>query len=248
LVKYQITTPEQVTFHYTVAGPFARCMAWLTDQVIIWIGYIVIVSVFAKLGGSLAIAFIVLGIFILDFSYFTWFELRWTGQTPGKRRFGIRVVSSRGAKLRFADVLTRNLMRPIDLLPFGMALGGTVCFVDRWHRRLGDTLADTIVIRDDIRELPQAIAGEKSRVNTFQIDPAVRTRILTRVSRPERDLILDLAIRRDQIDPTAREELFAQAATHFRATLALPADVDYLSDEQTVVNLAMVIQDAKFTG
>ena len=61
-------------------------------------------------------------------------------------------------------------------------------------------------------------------------------------------MILDLAIRRDQIDPTARQELFAQAAAHFRGSLALPEDLDYLSDEQTVVNLAMVIQDSKFTA
>jgi hypothetical protein len=197
---------------------------------------------------SIGLILLILGIFILDFGYFVYFELRWAGQSPGKRCFGIRVISARGTGLRFADVLLRNLLRPIDTLPFAMAVGGTVCFIDRWHRRLGDMVAETIIIRESKRELPQAMAAEKSRVNSFQIDPVLRGRILARVDRPERDLILDLAIRRDQIDPDARQALFARAAAHFRARLGLPPDIDYLSDEQTVLNLAMVIQDAKFSG
>ena len=246
--KFKITTPEQVSFHFTVAGPASRCMAWLTDQCLIWVGYGVIVFAFARLGSSLGIALIILGIFILDFSYFVYFELRWQGQSPGKRRFNIRVISARGTQLRFADVLVRNLMRPIDTLPIAMVLGGSVCCVDRWHRRLGDLVADTLIVRDVKRALPQAMAAEQARVNSFAVDPVLRMRILTRVSRAQRDLILDLAVRRDQIDPAARQSLFASAAAYFRQSLALPTDVEYLSDEQVVVNLALVIQDAKFTA
>jgi hypothetical protein len=120
--------------------------------------------------------------------------------------------------------------------------------IDQWHRRLGDLGADTIIIRDTRRSLPQALAGEKTRVNTFQTNAALRNRILTRITREERDLIMDLALRRDQIEPAIREQLFSQAATHFRARFALPEDLDYLSDEQTVLNLALVIQDAKFAA
>jgi uncharacterized RDD family membrane protein YckC len=246
--RYQITTPEQVAFHYTVAGPVARCMAWLTDQFLIWVGYAAILFAFAGLGQTFGNIFIVLGIFILDFSYFVYFELKMAGQSPGKRWFGIRVISARGTQLRFADVLIRNLMRPIDVLPFAMLLGGGICCIDRWHRRLGDMVADTIIIRDISKALPTAMATEKARVNTFAADAMIRARILTRVSRPQRDFILDLSIRRDQIDPAARQALFAQAATHFRSQLGLPENLDYLSDEQTIINLAMVIQDAKFTA
>ena len=246
--KFRITTPERVSFHFTVAGPIARCLAWLTDQLFLWIGYLIIAFTFAQLGSPLGYALMLLGIFVLDFGYFIYFELRWAGQTPGKRRFQIRVISARGSRLRFADVLVRNLMRPIDMLPFAMVLGGSVCIVGRWHRRLGDLVADTIIIRDVRRTLPQAMASEQSRVNTFQIDPALRNRILIRVTRPQRDLILDLAIRRDQIDIAARQALFSEAAGYLRNELALPENVDYLSDEQVVVNLALVIQDAKFTA
>jgi len=248
MIKYRITTPEQVTFHYVVAGLVSRCLAWLTDQMLIWAGYIIIVVVFSKLGNTLGIALIILGIFVLDFSYFTFFELYWAGQSPGKRWFKIRVISARGTKLRFADVMIRNMLRPIDLMPYGMVVGGTVAMIDTWHRRLGDFVADTIVVRVTQQILPAALANEKTRVNTFQADPALRSRILTRVTVSERDLILDLALRRDQMDPAVRGELFGLAAGHFRKRLSIPDDLEHISDEQVVVNLALVLQEAKFAG
>jgi uncharacterized RDD family membrane protein YckC len=248
LLKYQIITPEQVSFRYTIAGPVARCMAWLIDQLIIWMGYVIIVLLFARLGGHFGMALILLGIFLLDFSYFTLFELRWMGQSPGKRLFQLRVISSRGSKLRFTDVLVRNLMRPVDLLPYAMVVGGITSLVDRWHRRLGDLVADTIVIRNTRQTLPKSLANAKTRVNSFQSDAGLRNRVRTRATRDERDMIMDLALRRDQIDADIREQLFAQAAAHFRSRFDLPQNLDHLSDEQTVVNLALLLQDAKFTA
>lgn len=249
MTKYRITTPEQVTFHYAIAGVVSRCLAWSVDQLLIWCGYAAIIFAFASLGGGISIALIILGIFILDFSYFAFFELYRAGQSPGKRLFRIRVISARGQRLRFADVIVRNTMRPVDALPFAMVVGGCCAAVDRYHRRFGDLVADTIVVRDVRHVAPQALAAEKARVNSFQSDAAIRNRVLTRVTRDERDLILDLALRRDQIEPAVREELFARAAAHFRGRLALPHDlVDHLSDEQTVINLALLIQDAKFAA
>ena len=38
------------------------------------------------------------------------------------------------------------------------------------------------------------------------------------------------------------------AASHFRRRYALPEDLEHLSDEQTVLNLALVLQSARFTA
>ena len=248
MLKFRITTPEQVAFHYAVAGLVSRCLAWLLDQFLIWAGYLAIILVFSAAGGAIGMALIILGMFVLDFSYFVLFELYWAGQSPGKRLLKIRVISTRGSRLRFNDVLVRNLLRPIDQLPFAMLLGGATALIDPLHRRLGDLAADTILIRDASRALPQSLANEKTRVNSFQADAALRGRVLTRVSREERDLIMELALRRDQFEPAVREELFGCAAAHLRARFALPADLDHLSDEQTVINLALVLQESKFTN
>ena len=247
MARYRITTPEQVHFHYEMAGLMTRAMAWVVDQVILWALRLVVFFSLAR-SGYLGFALICIGIFLVDFGYYVWFEFRWAGQTPGKRRLGIRVKSARGGKLRFADVMMRNLMRPLDTLPYANLLGGVVAFLDPLHRRLGDMVAETLVVRDARVRLPEALQQQQSRVNTFQMDPATRNRILARVTREERDLILDLVARRDALDPTVREELFGQAAGTFRTRYGLPEGLDYLSDEQTVVNLALVIQGMKFTG
>jgi uncharacterized RDD family membrane protein YckC len=246
--KFQIITPEHVAFHYDVAGLVSRGLAWLFDQMMIIIIDIAIIFAFNRVGSGMGQAVIILCMFLVDFSYFTAAELYWMGQSPGKKLFRIRVISSRGSKLRFADVLIRNLLRPVDLLPWAMAVGATTALIDTWHRRLGDLVADTIVVRDTRKPIPQAMAAERTRVNSFQSDPAMRNRILSRVSREERDIIIDLALRRDQMESSVRQQLFSSAADHFRSRLSLPEDLIHLSDEQTVINLALLIQETKFTG
>jgi len=247
MAKFRITTPEHVHFHYETAGLLTRAMAWTVDQLLI-----VALKMGAAMGlgrfGVLGVALIFVAWFLIDFGYYTFTELRRAGQSPGKRLLHIRVMSANGANLQFADVLIRNLMRAVDTLPIAMLVGGVVAWIDPLNRRLGDLAAETLVVRDARRSLPQAMLRQRSRVNTFQDDVAVRNRILTRVTREERDLILDLMVRRDDLAPEVREDLFRQAAERFRARYSLPEDLEHLSDEQTVLNLALVIQGMKFSA
>ena len=240
--QYRITTPEQVTFRFEVAGLATRAMAWLLDQVLAWAIRLGIVLGLAQ-AGEAGIALILLMLFLVEFGYYVVFELWWGGQSPGKRALGIRVVSASGATLTFPDVMIRNLLRPLDTLPAAMALGGVTAFLDRYNRRLGDIAADTLVIRDARPILPQALVAGRGRDNSFRADPAVRTRILARVTREERDLMLDLMHRRDELEPAHREALFQEAAAYFRTRYGLPEGLEHLSDEQTVLNLALVVTE-----
>ena len=244
--RFRITTPEQVYFHYEAAGLISRAMAWWMDQLFVWLARIAVVMVMATAGGYLAFVLILLGFFLLDFGYYLFFEIYWAGQSPGKRMFRIRVVSSRGGKLRFADVFIRNLMRPLDTLPLFMTLGGLVAFFDPLHRRIGDFAAETMVVRDLHVRLPETLLAQRARVNSFEEDPVLRSRIFARVTRDERDLMLDLMLRRDDLDPGTREDIFSQAAAYFRQRYALPEDLEHLSDEQTVINLALMNQRSWF--
>jgi len=246
--KLEITTPEQVVFRYETAGLVSRALAWLFDYVIIIACEIAFVLLFARFGGAVGAMLIYISVFVMDFSYFTFFEIYRSGQTPGKQFFSLRVISAHGRRVRFNDALIRNLLRPLDNFPLLMVVGGTLAFFSRHHRRLGDFAAETVVIRDVKRTLPQTLTAQKSRVNTFQSNRALAQRIMTRITREERDLVLDLALRRDQLDPPIRETLFAEAAAYFRDRFSLPQDLDHLSDEQTVMNLALLVQDAKLTG
>ncbi|MDH5678911.1 MAG: RDD family protein [Nitrospinota bacterium] len=244
MARYRITTPEQVVFHYQTAGLVSRAMAWLLDQLFITIFRLVAIYALSE-GGNFGYTLILLVFFILDFFYFTIFELYWAGQTPGKRYFGIRVISASGGKLGFNETFMRNLIRILDSLPGVMTLGGIVALLDPYGRRLGDMAADTLVAVDSTRPLPSESVAVAGRVNTFQEDPVIRARILNRATRDERDLIFDLTVRRDELDPEAREELFRRAGAMIRKRYNLPSDIEHLSDEQAVLNVALTLEAAR---
>lgn len=257
--RYRITTPEQVNFHYETAGLVSRAMAWMIDQAFINAARIIVAVALAcggsgaalrsGLGTTLAATLVLLGFFLIDFGYFTYFELQWDGQTPGKKALGVRVIPSLGGRLRFPEVFLRNIVRTLDTLPIGMFLGGVTAMINPMGRRLGDLAADTLVVRISNNTIPaELLQKHRGRVNTFQDEVGLRNRILARVTREERDLILDLTMRRDELEAGAREEIFTRAAGHFRRRFGLPTDLDYLSDEQTVVNLALVLQGATLLG
>ena len=75
--------------------------------------------------------------------FFEFLSLR----TPGKRMFGLLVVSLRGGKPRFAAVFVRNLMKPVDLLLSMMLVTPLLMIFTPLHQRVGDLLSHTVVVR-----------------------------------------------------------------------------------------------------
>lgn len=157
-----IDTPENVAFNYEVAGIASRCLAGAIDTFILLIIQIIVyLTLFAVLGvtvGELSIEdesasswiIAILGLvgFALFWGYYIFFELRWNGQSPGKRRMHLRVVRTDGMPITFSESLIRNLVRLVDFLPVYYGLGLTVMFVNSQARRLGDMAAGTLVVRD----------------------------------------------------------------------------------------------------
>ena len=72
-----------------------------------------------------------------------------SGQTPGKRVVGIRVIKVGGYSLRFLDVLLRNLMRFVDFLPVFYGVGAASLLVTSRCQRLGDVVAGTLVVHQE---------------------------------------------------------------------------------------------------
>jgi len=102
--------------------------------------------------------FVILG--FSEFLYFGYFEWRRNGSTPGKKRAGTKVVMAGGHRLTSSAVLIRNLFRPIDMLPPVWI----VPLLDRKHRRIGDFVAGTVVVRQaqmGTRELKQPLSQQK---------------------------------------------------------------------------------------
>ena len=67
------------------------------------------------------------------------------------------MVHANGTPVGFTASLIRNLMRTVDALPVGYALGFFSCAIDPQARRLGDLVAGTLVVHADRRRHDDAI-------------------------------------------------------------------------------------------
>ena len=150
-----IDTPENLTLAAEVAGIGSRCIAAMLDYLILGIVLFVLVIAFgSSLTGVLdgesswTLAILVLIQFLLMTFYHLFFELIWNGQTPGKRRVGIRVVKDTGMPVSSAAILIRNFLRLFDFLPLAYGFGLIAFFFSGKTQRLGDLAARTIVIYD----------------------------------------------------------------------------------------------------
>lgn len=130
----EVVTPENIAFHYRLAGPFRRLAALLLDYglrvgayfalIILTILLFTLVAAFIPAVGGLvrslsaiAVAAYIVGWFALDWFYGGFFETYWNGQTPGKRIFGLRVLTIHGEPINGLQAVLRNVLRYVDLFP-----------------------------------------------------------------------------------------------------------------------------------
>jgi uncharacterized RDD family membrane protein YckC len=160
-----ISTPEQVAFHYEMAGIGSRFVASLLDHLIIGLVLLLVncaiisllPAVFAgqvsgsdeaAAGAYLVIAALILVSFAIIWGYFVIFEILWHGRTPGKRAGKLRVLRRSGQPIGAGEAVIRNLVRLVDILPGFYGIGLLCMFIDKDARRLGDFAANTIVVRE----------------------------------------------------------------------------------------------------
>lgn len=142
-----VVTPEGVVLQLRAAGPVPRALAWLID-VAIRIGVMgAAATLFAALGKA-GMGFYLITLFAVWWFYPVVFEALWKGRTPGKRALNLRVVAGNGGPLGWQAAFTRDLLRVVDMLPLFYATGLVASLLDPWGRRLGDMVANTLVVHD----------------------------------------------------------------------------------------------------
>jgi uncharacterized RDD family membrane protein YckC len=159
-----ISTPDNVTLEFELAGLGSRFCAYLIDGVLIGVLIVaVVVAMFFMPSGlyffraalkarstwlaSWNFALLIFFVFLITWGYYVLFEGLRRGSTPGKRKMGIRVVRDDGLPIGFREAALRNLVRAADMLPPPASLlGGVVMLFDPKGRRLGDMLAGTLVV------------------------------------------------------------------------------------------------------
>ncbi len=241
----QVKTPEGVTFSLLLAGPIARFLAWIIDFAcvgVIMAAANVGIRLTEIVSADFASAVAVISYFLISIGYAIFCEWRYKGQTLGKRLFFLRVMDVQGLRLQFSQIVIRNLLRFIDSLPVCYLVGGLSCLLSPCFQRLGDLAANTIVIREPRVGRPQLELILFNKYNSLREYPHLVARLRKRTSPLEADISLEALLRRDELDPAARIELFAEIAAHFREITPLPQEVtDGISDEQFVRDVVDVL-------
>lgn len=240
-----IQTPEGITFTLRLAGPMTRCLAWLVDLVIIFVLLnIVSIAVFLLnvISPDVANAFAILVYFILSIGYAIATEWFWNGQTVGKRVLRLRVMDVQGLHLKFNQIVIRNLLRFVDSLPATYLVGGTACFLSKKSQRLGDMAANTIVVWNPKVSEPDLTQILSDKYNSFRDYPHLIARLRRDASHVEAEMALQAILRRNELSPLDRVELFGNIAAHFKKITAFPQQAfDGLSDEQYTRNIVDVL-------
>ncbi len=140
-----VETPEGIDLVLHPAGLVPRALAFAVDLAVR--GAILLLS-FLVLGqfGELGLGLASLLFFLVTWWYMVLFEVLNQGRSPGKQLLGLQVVHDDGTPVGWAASLTRNLLRVVDLLPFGYTLGILSCLAHPLFKRLGDLAAGTLVI------------------------------------------------------------------------------------------------------
>src|SRR6266545_4020465 len=149
--EYSVLTPERVSLQYDIAGIGSRGAAAIIDTVIQLAALFVILAAIGAtaLIGSvlnvgrdgpgaalLLLALYVLAVFAVTFGYYMLFEIVWSGQTPGKRALGVRVIRENGYPIRPVDAVIRNLVRVVDWLPATYGVGLIAMLLNKRSKRL----------------------------------------------------------------------------------------------------------------
>jgi uncharacterized RDD family membrane protein YckC len=132
-----------------VAGVGSRVLAGILDGIlqmviqVVWLFALIFLAGLAGLSGPVVLVGFFAGSFLVDWAYFAGTEIAMHGRTLGKKAVGLRVVTRGGGSASAGQLLTRNLVRVVDLI-----VGIPLMAIDPLSRRLGDRLAGTIVIHD----------------------------------------------------------------------------------------------------
>jgi uncharacterized RDD family membrane protein YckC len=248
-----IETPEGVVFSFELATPVTRSLAWAVDTAAsIAIAYAAARA--CAIGGVLsadwANALGVLLYFVISIVYCIVLEWRWSGQTVGKRLLGLRVIDEQGFRLQLPQVVLRNIMRLIDAPPPLLYLiGGIAALVSRKGQRLGDMAANTVVVRERRRQLPDLEQIAPARYNSLLAYPHLAARLRSLASPEAVGMTVRAVSRRDGYEPMARVDLFRELAEYFRALVSFPeAALEGLTDEQYLRSVLRVVYGATRTS
>ena len=208
----EVETPEHVVLDYEIAGIGSRAMAAFMDMgiLMLWgLALLVLAITFSAGAGDSTWFLAIYGIvwFASSWGYFVFFEGLRGGQTPGKRRVGIRVVRDTGHPISVGAAAIRNLLRIADFLPPPYLLGALLVGIHPRAKRLGDLVAGTVVVWD----------RPSSRESVTRVEPTALAEVggVAELTEEEYRLLVDFLARAETLEPAASRRLGAQLVQRF---------------------------------
>jgi uncharacterized RDD family membrane protein YckC len=188
-----------------------------------------------------AIGFSLIGYFIVYWFYGAIFETYFNGQTLGKRWTKLRVLTTDGHSIDGVQATLRNFFRLLDIAPvvpistflateeqttiaiptclFGMIM----MTLSSKYQRVGDLVAGTIVINEQISRAPSLVTFSDPRVpDLAALIPAGFV-----VSASLSKAIADYADQRRHLPPQRVGEIASHVARPLLQRFGLPADTNY---------------------
>ena len=232
--RLKIDTPEQIALELPLAGIGSRFLAVAVDTVLqsaLYLAGVLTLMVGPRIGGGLPSLLRLMGpalgilfMFCVYWGYFAFFEIIWSGRTPGKRIARIRVIKESGRPINVYESIGRNVLRAIDFLPVMYGLGVVVMMLNRHSRRIGDFVAGTVVVYDTATD---ALAPD------WRAAPgrAASNAPMTRVSAEELRLIETYLQRRFDLDPLVRDAMAEQIAGRITENTGVGREPDQSVDE-----------------
>ena len=212
---------DNIRLDLPVAGIGSRSLAAFLDYLVVialaFLWVFVVALLMIPLSPAWAPALMIIGWFLLEWGYFAGMEIATGGRTLGKMAVKLRVVTAEGGSPGPGPLLTRNLVRSLDLV-FGLLL----MVLDPLSRRLGDRLAGTVVVHDRPPEpvpvlgrvppgwgprelaLVEAFLARAGTLDDVAASWEMADRILDRIRRDAPELLEGLDTRNDPIGSIRR--------------------------------------------
>ncbi|MBD3883058.1 RDD family protein [Phormidium tenue FACHB-886] len=242
--RVKILTPESVELELLLAGIGSRALALLIDYTVLFLalaGFWFILGVFAnqllsyleQTGSDYSStptwlgAVALLGSFLIFAGYFIFFEVRWQGQTPGKRIAKIRVIRDDGRPVQLTQAALRSLLRPIDDSLF---IGAFLIFFGKREKRIGDWVAGTLVVQEERPQTQTQVAVSDAAQRLATELPQLTD--LTQLQPDDFAVIREYLQRRPFMEPKAKSELSLKLARQVRSIVHLEAVPEGLASDQ----------------
>ena len=188
--QYQVTGPFRRVFAYGLDILISLAAYSAVVALISLICIFVILPIATWLGGAALFELVLgtlygmisIGYFIIYWFYGAYMETYFNGQTLGKRITNMRVIATDGHAIDGVQATLRNFFRFLDLMPFvpiaailqldfqlpnlvpTCLFALIVMMLSRKYQRLGDLVANTVVVNEEKKRQPELATFLDSRV------------------------------------------------------------------------------------